>query len=139
MRRKQVNSQAPTNSTGFAEHSTGAEHSAHTHLELAAHEIPIPQKKAEKKTAGDSSDISWVIKFENGAVHRYTSEQVRHKFGIEDIQAGMKVFHKARGERGTVVISFLDNSADDELVLFAELRSENLRLAKQVELYRYPS
>lgn len=43
----------------------------------------------------------WAVRFDNGARHTYTKEQIQEKFGVEDFQPGQVVEHKVRG-RGTV-------------------------------------
>ena len=52
----------------------------------------------------------WAVRFENGEMHRYTAEQMRAKFGVDNVHAGMSVEHATRG-RAVVVIGFVDATA----------------------------
>ena len=44
----------------------------------------------------------WAVKFDNGELHRYNTEQMRAKFGVEHVSFGTEVTHAAHGH-GTVL------------------------------------
>ena len=68
------------------------------------------QRDAERnlETAAEhqgASVVKWALKFENGEMHRYTAAQIRAKFGVTHVQAGMQIHHETRG-RATVLTNF---------------------------------
>ena len=49
----------------------------------------------------------WAIKFDSGEMHRYTTEQIQDKFGVDEVQAGMELNHKTRGH-AMIVSGFIE-------------------------------
>ena len=41
--------------------------------------------------------LRWAVKFDTGELHRYTIEQIKEKFGVDEVQVGMELNHKTRG------------------------------------------
>ena len=53
----------------------------------------------------------WAIKFkDSGEMHRYTIDQIREKFGVEEVWPDMEVNHKKRG--AATVLTKFDEKAD---------------------------
>ena len=68
----------------------------------------------EKASTGEvRSRLKLAIKFDSGEMHRYTTEQIMDKFGVDQVQAGMELNHKTRG-RAAVVMSFAEHRASIE-------------------------
>ena len=64
---------------------------AHFHVTKSSHQ------DSEGHAEHDDHNKPWVVHFENGQKHRYTSKQLQEKCGVTDIQAGKAVQHKLRG------------------------------------------
>ena len=59
---------------------------------------------------GEGGMVKWALKFEaTGEMHQYTLEQMREKFGVEQVRPGMEVCHNTQG-RATVVTAFHDKA-----------------------------
>ena len=69
--------------------------------------------KAPKTPQGPTNRfMKWAVRFENGQLHRYSAEQMREKFGVDNASFGMKVTHATRG-CGTVFEETVPTLDDD--------------------------
>ena len=60
--------------------------------------------------SAEGGRVKWAVKFEaTGELHRYTVEQMREKFGVEQARPGMEVCHNTRG-KATIMTAFNDTS-----------------------------
>ena len=62
----------------------------------------FPRSQRQRGETEKGSTKPWAVVYRSGERHRYTSKQMREKFGLTEIHAGMSVNHHHRG-RGTVI------------------------------------
>ena len=60
--------------------------------------------------SGEGGIVKWAVTFEaTGEMHRYTIQQMREKFGVEQVRPGMEVCHNRRG-KATVMTAVNDTA-----------------------------
>ena len=81
--------------------------SSHGDDAVMSHQSSKIAKKKSNQSTRNVKKKRWIVRFDTNEPHRYTEEQVREKFGVDEVAAGMSVQHPVRGH-GTVVDAFGD-------------------------------